>query len=54
MCFARLALGHTSSGSLLGREETPQDRGTEVITFTLGLPMEESHILCFEAIALFL
>lgn len=56
MFFARLALGHTSAGSLLGREE--QDRGTEVTACTLGcdrlyLPMKGNHILCFEAITAF-
>lgn len=32
--LARLALGHTSAGSLLGTEE--QGRGTEVTAFTLA------------------
>lgn len=57
MIFARLVLGHTSAGSLLGREE--QDRGAEVTAFTLASewldsPREGNHILCFEAIAIFL
>lgn len=56
MFFARLALGHTNAGSLLGRGE--QDRGTGVITYTLGCdrlnsPMKGNHMLYFEAIIIF-
>lgn len=56
MFFARLASGHTSAGSWLGREE--QDRDTDVTACTLGCdrldsPMKGNHILCFEAVIAF-
>lgn len=56
MFSARLALGHTSAGSWLRREE--QDRGTDVTACTLGCdrldsPMKGNHILCFEAVIAF-